>query len=258
MGGDRLHKVIFQDVIPLPKMLELGKDEVHVWDIPIAPVHLTGELEVMLSSDEYYRAKKYKSEDKQMQFIATRAKLRQLLGRYLDIPPVSLRFSYSARGKPMLINRPDLSFNISHSGCRALIAVGKSRQIGVDIELVRPLPDFLDIAQRFFSSEETADLMSIGDAGRELAFYTCWTRKEAFIKCIGDGLSTPLDSFQVTLHPDQPARILKVKGYEEPDHHWTLRDLSFDAEYAAAMVYSGKHAKVQLFSSKDTEQTLLV
>lgn len=234
-------------------MIELDTNEIHIWDIPLQSACRSAAIEAVLSPDERYRASRYRLAGPRLQFVTARAKLRQILGQYLEIAPSSLRFSYGAQGKPTLLGATSLSFNLAHSGQRVLIAVARSRQIGIDLELVRPLPDLMDIAQRFFTAEEAADLISLGNHERELAFYKCWTRKEAFIKCTGDGLSAPLNSFQVTLYPNDTARIVKVNGCEDPACHWTLVDLSSDSEYAAAVVYSGPQANIHLFLDSPQE-----
>ena len=110
-------------------------------------------------------------------------------------------------------------------------------EIGVDVEQIRPLSEMQNIADRFFCSEEAAELMSLTANQREHAFFLCWTRKEAYIKAIGDGLSAPLNDFRVTVQPGQPARFIHIAHNANDAKNWTLSDLELAPNYAAALAY---------------------
>src|SRR5262249_12725601 len=158
--------------------------------------------------------------------------LRHLLARYGAGPASELRFEYSARGKPRLPvehNPALLEFNVAHSRGAAVIGVTRGRPIGVDVERVRPLADFPDLVQTLFAVGARSEFWSLPEPIRARAFFTGWTRKEAFIKATGEGLSRPLSSFALTLTPDTPARLLRVDGDPTGGLGWTVVDLSRDA-----------------------------
>jgi 4'-phosphopantetheinyl transferase len=194
-------------------------------------------LEPLLTPDERDRADRFKFDHLRRSFVLARGVLRVLLGRYLDIDPASIRFGYDEKGKPSLARRGPLKFNASHSGDMALYAFTLDCEIGVDVEQVRPFDDLRRIADRFFCAEETTDLMDLPEEQREAAFFRCWTRKEAYVKAIGEGLAVPLDGFAVSLRPDQPARLIHIGHDSEAAADWTLQNLEPAAGYAGAVAY---------------------
>jgi 4'-phosphopantetheinyl transferase len=147
-------------------------------------------------------------------------------------------------------------FNASHSGGLALFAITLDREIGVDIEHVRPMRDLEGIAARFFSTRETADLMSLPEDQREEGFFRCWTRKEAYIKAIGDGLSVPLDSFAVSLEPGEAARMIQLGGSAGRAAAWSMHDLVIAPGYAAALAYQDIPREVRLAMTLDPSDLL--
>lgn len=181
-----------------PKSLALGIDEVHVWRAALdgAASHLQS-LWQTLSLDERGRAERFHFRRDHDSFVVARGMLRIILGRYLNAEPDRLRFRYSHYGKPTLAGEFDeeaLCFNLSHSDRLALYAITRGRKIGVDLERIRP--DFADeqIAEQFFASGEVAALRALPLHAQQEAFFNCWTRKEAFIKARGEGLSLPSTS----------------------------------------------------------------
>jgi 4'-phosphopantetheinyl transferase len=194
-----------------------------------------------LSEDEGARAARFYFQKDREHFIVARGLLRSILGRYLDSEPSTLRFSYSNYGKPALVGAEEaaLRFNLSHSGGLALLAVTRGREIGVDLERVRP--DFVDdqIAERFFSPREVARLRALPPGVQLEAFFTCWTRKESYIKAHGEGLSLPLDGFDVTLTPGEPAALLSTRGDLREAALWSLRALHPWPGYVAALAVEG-------------------
>src|SRR6185503_16840317 len=195
--------------------IELGS-EVHVWraqlDLGDGP---RAKLEQTLSADERARAGRFHFEKDRHHYIAGRGSLRAILGRYLDLEPDQVRFSYNAFGKPGLdpgAHQSSLHFNLAHSHGLALFAFNRNRQVGIDVEWIRP--DFAthEIALRFFSPPEVSALCSLPSSLQPTAFFNCWTRKEAFIKARGLGLSLPLDRFVVTLAPDAAPALLSAQG----------------------------------------------
>ncbi len=139
----------------------------------------------------------------------------------------------------------DICFNLSHSNNLVLYAITHDRQVGVDVEYVRSIPEMLDIAERTFSSEENNQLRQLNETERQKAFFNCWTRKEAFIKALGDGISFPLDQFDVSLKPGDQARILRIFGSEENAEHWSMHELIPAEGYSAALVVERKGCLIE-------------
>ena len=219
-------------------------DMIQVWSgDQDQPSRLVEEFHQTLAEEERIRAARFKFEKDRVHYIVARGMLRRLLGAMLRIGPDQVRFRYSEYDKPSLSEEFDstgLRFNISHSGGRVLLAFALGRDLGVDIERIRP--DFAteDIADRFFSACEVEALRSLPEEIRAEAFFSCWTRKEAFIKAIGEGLSCPLDKFDVTLLPDQPARLLATRVAGQPASKWSMRNLDVGKGFKAAIVVEGQ------------------
>ena len=229
-----------------PTQLILRTDEVHVWR---AVLELDSQefdrLRVTLSPDELDRAARFHFLRDRQHFIAARGILRDILSRYLKRSPAELAFSYSSFGKPKLAiecSAGDLQFNLSHSGGIALYAVARGREVGIDLERIEP--KFADdgIAEKFFSRNEVAVLRSLPASARLHAFFNCWTRKEAYVKARGAGLYIPLDSFEVSLTPGEPAVFLS-KG----ESGWSLRALTLDPDCMAAVAVEGNDWQLRLW-----------
>ena len=232
--------------------LELSGREVHIWTLPTTAANATAVMfEPVLAPDELDRAGRFHFIHLRESFVIARGALRCLLGRYLGLHPKSIRFSYGSKGKPALEPAARIQFNMTHSGSLAAIAITVDCQIGLDTEQIRPLSDMLQIAAHFFCSEETADIMSLPSSERERAFFCCWTRKESYIKAIGDGLSAPLDGFRVTVLPGTPAQFVRIGHGAADTDAWTLHDLSLAPGYAAALAYSGRQRPLSIFSIID-------
>lgn len=226
-----------------PKNIALGNDEVHVWR---AALNLTASyvqrLRQTLSTDEQARAERFHFQTDREHFVVARGLLRSILAGYLDVAPGQLRFGYSPYGKPTLageFEKHGICFNLSHSGGLVLYAVTRGRELGIDLERIRP--DFADerIAEQFFSPRETAALRALPTSMQHVAFFNCWTRKEAFIKARGEGLSLPLDQFEVSLVPGAPAALLKTGGDALEASRWVLQELIAGTGYAAALAVEG-------------------
>jgi 4'-phosphopantetheinyl transferase len=221
----------------------LDRAEVHVWR---GRLDLEDEdlerLYPSLSADEQARAERYRFPKDRAAFIAARGMLRGLLSRYLDRVPEALRFDYGSHGKPSLpagTMGDRLRFNLSHSQGLALCAVTCSREVGIDIEYQRPELADESVAERFFSTRENAVLRSLPPSLRRAAFYACWTRKEAYLKAVGGGLTLPLEQVEVSLAPGEPAALLGTPGDPAEARRWSLRELAPEAGYAAALVVEG-------------------
>ncbi|MEZ4701170.1 MAG: 4'-phosphopantetheinyl transferase superfamily protein [Rhodothermales bacterium] len=231
-----------------PASLTLAAQEIHVWR---ALLHQRPEdialLESVLSMDERAKAGRYKFDHNRNDYIVARGVLRHILGAYVDRRPESLQFYYSPYGKPALnaeIDGQKLSFNVSHSGGYALYAIARGREIGIDVERVRPEAAQDGVAERFFSPREVATLRGLPSHAQPLAFFNCWTRKEAYIKARGEGLSLPLNQFDVSLTPGEPARLLQSRVDPEDPARWTLQAIPFEHGYVAAVAAEGNDWKL--------------
>jgi len=219
--------------------LALDDREVQLWVVRLeASDHTFARAFSWLSPDEVERADRFRFDKHRKAFVLGRAALRALIGGYLRFPPEEASFNYGPKGKPALSRPPaPLFFNMSNSGDLAAYAFTFDCEIGVDVEHRRRLLEIESIAQRFFASEEVAELMGLSEAERPDGFFNCWTRKEAYIKAVGEGLSVPLDSFRVTLQPGVPARMVDLHGSTAAAEHWTLHAFTPEPEYAGAIAY---------------------
>ena len=221
----------------------LNPPDVHIWH---ASLEQSGEvvhaLRAVLSEEELKRAERFHFDHHRRHFIAGRGILRHLLSLYTGIEPGQLQLEYTRNGKPFLPGMDGASgirFNLSHSGGIAIYAFTRGREVGIDIEYQRPIDDMDRIAERNFSVREYTTLGTLPEQQRLDAFYLCWTRKEAFIKAIGEGISFPLQQFDVTLIPGEPAQLLSVDGSAEKAGRWSMHNLTIADGYAAALVIEG-------------------
>lgn len=226
-----------------PADVRLVENEIHVWrvllEIPTSEVECLQEI---LVDEEIERARKFYFEKDRRHWIIAHAVLRVLLGRYLNIHPRSLRFLTNDYGKPSIAHPlagTRLHFNLSHSGDLALYAFAYDRHIGVDVEYMRPGIEYRELATHHFSSCECAALSTLPADAQEQAFFLCWSRKEAYIKARGKGLSLPLDQFDVSLAPDQPAALLDSREEPHATECWSLHALAPGTQYAGALVVEG-------------------
>jgi 4'-phosphopantetheinyl transferase len=234
-----------------PDDLVLQVDDVHVWRVKVTDkVAPGGARGTNLSKAELDRANRFQFESDRDRFMVSRCSLREILSRYLDQPPAAIKFEHGEFGKPYIDSLPTgvgLSFNLSHSGEYILIAVGRNRKVGVDIEKIRPQVDLEGIARRFFSPNEVKSLIRFEDELRLEAFFRCWTRKEAYIKARGGGLSIPLDQFDVTLDPESPAELLATRDDPELASRWSLTGIDLEEGYLAALAVEGTPAEIFYF-----------
>jgi 4'-phosphopantetheinyl transferase len=229
-----------------PEPVILSKDEVHVWRVSsLQPFPAIQYLRSLLSGDEVARADRFYFEKDRHRFIVTHGLLRILLARYLNTPFIDagqLRFCYNEYGKPLLdLGTQDhtLNFNLSHSHELVLFAFTDMRQVGVDIEYMRPGLDNESLAEHYFSPLENEMLQALPTSVRMEAFYQCWARKEAYIKARGKGLSIPLDVFDVSLRPSEPAMLLNSREDPRETERWRLCALHPDPNYAGALAVEG-------------------
>jgi 4'-phosphopantetheinyl transferase len=192
-----------------------------------------------LAADEHVRAEQFYFERDREHFIAARGVLRAILGGYLNRAPESLSFCYSSHGKPALAGETDddaIRFNVSHSHGVALFAVTRGREVGIDVEHIRSDLEVAEIAERFFSQREVAMLRTLPTEAQRQAFFCYWTRKEAYIKARGEGLSLPLNQFDVS---GEPAAIFATQQDTSEASRWSLQELTPAPGYAAAITVEG-------------------
>jgi 4'-phosphopantetheinyl transferase len=218
----------------------LPQDVVHVWHFSLERSDADLErLRQTLTPEEQHRADRFHFEKDRRHFAAGRGLLRTILGRYLGRPPAELRFSYSLHGKPALADETGVRFNLTHSHGLALLAVARGREVGVDVEQLRARVQMEQLAARFFAPAEVAVLLALPAEQREEGFFRCWTRKEAYIKALSRGLSLPLDSFEVSLRPDEPARLLATHHDPADAARWHMMHLDPQEGFVGAVVAAG-------------------
>lgn len=231
-----------------PEHVCLEEGDVHVWGASLRqPESVLEGMRQTLSGDELERSERFRFQRHRAAFVISRGLLRTMAGRYLCAPPRELRFAYTPYGKPYLAGAfadASLRFNLSHSHELVLYAFAADVEVGVDVEYMRPEFAGEEIARRFFSPREVESLSALPVGRRTEAFFKCWTRKEAFIKAVGEGLSFPLDQFDVTLAPDEPAALLSVRKDAREAARWSLLDVSPEPGYAAALVTEGRGMNV--------------
>jgi 4'-phosphopantetheinyl transferase len=230
-----------------PETLTLQSAQVDVWRIRLDfPLKVLERLQATLSEDEKERAAQFHFAADRDRFIASHGCLRGILARYLHCEPHQFRFSTNSHRKPSLYGH-NVEFNLSHSGDFALIAIAQERKVGVDVERIRSGISSHVIAQQYFSSSEFEELQSLPLEQRETAFFTCWTRKEAYIKAQGQGLTLPLESFDVSLIPNEPVILRATRPNPEEAARWTLFALDVDPCYQAAVAAEGKDVQIRLW-----------
>lgn len=218
---------------------DLPSDVVHVWILSLqASRPIEGSGLELLSPEERERTARFRVEKPRTDFILTRGTLRSLVAAYLRTTPRDLSFRYSEHGKPLLDGPSDLRFNVSHTDGLALLAFVRKRQIGVDVEKINPAPDVRRLAERFFSVAERRALERLSGDELHAAFFRCWTRKEAYVKARGEGLSLPLHQFDVSVAADESQALLASRPDPSEASRWILRDLRTSPGYAAALAVS--------------------
>lgn len=231
---------------------ELSERAVHIWAIRTKVLNsIVAEFEQFLIPDEVTRAARFGLDLPRHTYIVTRGFLRLLLSKYLAADPRRIPFSYTSRGKPVLGLDTRINFNVTHSSGMAAIALALDCRLGIDLEEIRPLPGLEDIAKRFFCPEEAAEILSCSAKERERSFFRCWTRKEAYIKAVGEGLHIPLDSFRVTVKPDEFARFVHLGRDASVAEAWTLHDINLASDCAAAVTYDDRVRSLAVFPVND-------
>jgi 4'-phosphopantetheinyl transferase len=202
----------------------------------------------ILTDAERKRASRFAFPHLTRRWIGGRVALRQVLARYQRLDPGRIAFGFGERGKPFLVEDggapSGLEFNMSDAGDFVVIAVANGQALGVDIEAVRPIDEADDIVERNFSALERESYRRLPQHQKRHAFFSAWTRKEAYTKAVGLGLYLPLDSFSVVLDPQEPPRLLEVDGDPSKAEEWTLREIAAPPGHLGALVVRGKVTKI--------------
>lgn len=193
-----------------------------------------------LSPAERVRAERFRVPEPRRQFVFGRAVLRQLLGACLNVEPAAMAFGSEPRGKPFLEQSAldgDLRFNLSHSGSLVAVGLARGREVGVDVEWIHHLPDWSHLTTRIFSAPELDELHALPELQQREAFFNGWTRKEAYLKATGEGLTDALPAIEVTLAPGQEPKLLRLAGDAEAARQWTMRAIPLPGGFAGAVAF---------------------
>jgi 4'-phosphopantetheinyl transferase len=233
----------------------LKSNEVHIWYCSLNQHESKlSKFSCLISSDEKLRQKQFIFQNDRRNFTITRGVLRTILGTYLNREPSNIIFHYSNRGKPRIQNdnhKPSLFFSVSHSKDFALYALSRNSEIGIDIENIRDLTEMDLIVEHFFSEREKSIYQKLSESKKREAFFLCWTRKEAYLKAIGVGLYQPLSTFEVSIIPGDPVRLVSINNNTLLASNWTTYNLKIHVDYASACVIKGKNWTFKYYNYHD-------
>ena len=237
-----------------PLDLEISSTYVDVW---LTSTELkeeqVQEYKKLLSTAELARAEKFVPDHKRREYIITRGVLKQALSRITGLAASGLDFSYGGHGKPYLdinLAGKNIAFNVSHSYGVALVAITRGGRLGIDVEKIRPEVDWRDLAKRFFSESEFQALDRCPDGSSLKSFFTCWTRKEAFVKAVGDGVARGLSGFDVSIDPNETAGSLNIRWPDEDAAQWSIRNIPVPGNYTAALAVDRPNCLVRLWHGR--------
>jgi len=223
-----------QETVP-----QLFDNHIHIWRVDVSDfISRVGELAPILSAKEKTKSERFHFEKDCNNYIVSQACLRLLLGTYLNIPPNAVELCEGAHGKPYLKQADGFQFNLSNSHGCVIYAFTLNCEIGIDTEYSPRTVEFHELATRFFTKSEANQLLKLKDGALRLAFFNVWTRKEAFIKAIGEGLSFPLKNFEVSVN--DPARIVAINGDELEAKEWFMQAFEPEEDYVAAVTVKNK------------------
>jgi 4'-phosphopantetheinyl transferase len=227
---------------------QLCEGEVHIWQVSLDVAD--GHWQVLMSllpDDEQAKASRFHFVKHRRRHTVSRAALRTLLGQYLKLPPPAIEFTYNAHGKPRLADeRLRIKFNVSHTEEIMLVAFAIDSEVGVDIESVLRDVDYVDIGKRWFSPLESRTLLSMPENQRIDAFFRAWSRKEAYIKARGEGMSHPLCQFTVTMDELEP-RLIEHQDDPRETSRWRFIDIDVAQNYQATVVVESSDWKVNYY-----------
>ncbi len=226
-----------------PRNLSCGANEAHIW-LARVDVHKNNIslYKSLLPSEELVRAGKFVRRDDRDSYLLSRVALRDIVSRYLNVGFNDVSFFRNEYGKPFIakeINRENMECNLSHSGDIVLIGMSKGGKIGIDIERIREMDEMDALVRDYFSTIEQEYFKSLSPGEKIGAFFACWSRKEAYIKARGKGLSYPLDSFSVSVGPGDDAALLHDD--HENISEWSLKDIAYSPDYAGAVAVKGRN-----------------
>lgn len=232
-----------------PALLSLDACEIHVWAATLtqSTEHIS-LCQQMLAPDELDRASRFHFDCDRKRFITGRGLLRSILGHYLGREPHKLQFEYGARGKPVLAGYAGdvpLHFNLAHSDDLMLLALMRRCAVGIDVERLRVLDEAEDMAERFFSARESNGLRALPNTKKPAAFFNLWTRKEAWLKATGEGISESLNQVEVSFLADEPAQLISLFGDTQAGQKWHLCELNPAAGFVAALAVAGPDMRVK-------------
>ena len=230
----------------------LGAHDVHVWRVPLDDDARADSYWSLLSEEERRRASRFVRDVHRRRFVAAHGALRSILAAYVNAEPAALDFVSGEHGKPALrdvTGRPSVEFNLSHSDDLALVAVARARAVGVDLERWSEV-EHLELAERFFSPGERDALRALAHAPHlvEAGFFAAWTRKEAYLKATGQGITRGLHHFDVALTPGEPARLLADRLDDAATARWSMIALEPAPGYSAALVVASPIGDVLQFT----------
>jgi 4'-phosphopantetheinyl transferase len=244
---------------PPPTHRDLSTGAVHVWRISIDPGLHPGPYWELLSLSEQRRASRFTHPDRQTAYVLAHGALRRILGGYEQVSPAELAFTTARFGKPALARAGPagrLEFNLSHSGDLALLAVARGRAVGVDVIQWKATTNCSALAERFFSPGERDTLRLLAGAPGKVVegFFSAWSRKEAYLKATGYGLTRGLDHFDVSLAPGEPAALIADRNDPDAPSNWSMVSLAAGAGYSAALVAATPVAGIALFDAPVPEE----
>lgn len=223
-----------------PASLNLISEEIHLWrsnlDLPLAQIHL---LKPYLSIEEINRSDRFKFDQHRHRYIVSRANLRIILGKYLNLDPAEIEFIYDDHGKPRIKssqNHDHLEFNMSHSQNFSLYGIVKKYAIGVDVEYHRKMSDADQISERFFTEQESALIKNTSEPEKLNIFFQLWTAKEAYLKCTGEGIAGGLDQFAVKFDQQKAIGLLGINPNLKEICHWYFSSFLLAPHYQGAVV----------------------
>ena len=235
----------------------LDAQEIHVWSTALAASpEALAQHRALLSDEEKTRADRFLLPRVRERFTVARAMLRRLLSAYVSSDPAALRFAYAAHGKPYLAHHSGLGFNLSHADGTAVIAIASQREIGIDIEATTREVDVLGVARRVFSPDEITHLTALAPQERLGAFFSLWTRKEAYIKARGDGFSYPTRSFSVSHLPGDQDALLCDERNAGAHLNWRITELVAPDGFRAALAAPGRDWSVLRFNHPNIDAPL--
>lgn len=218
------------------KSFEIKENEVHIWTLDTSVYSQILSNQSVLSKDESARANKFRFDEDRNTYIVGRIVLRTLLGNYLGKEPSEIDFIYNEQGKPNVINSTGINFNLSNSKSSVAIGICKDSLIGIDIEYNKRPIEIDEIAPKFFSKNEVDQLIVLPSNMQLDAFYNCWTRKEAFIKALGGGLTVPLDQFEVSLLSKEKPSLIGIEWDQDRTQNWKMHSFNKGNDYTGAII----------------------